>query len=37
MVSQSHMMQKGGAVVVMDVKSGEVLSMASYPNYDPSV
>lgn len=28
---------KGGAVVVMDVKSGEVLSMASYPNYDPSV
>lgn len=27
---------KGGAVVVMDVKSGEVLSMASYPDYNPS-
>ena len=27
---------KGGAVVVMDVKSGEVLSMASYPDYSPS-
>ena len=26
---------KGGAVVVMDVKSGEVLSMASYPDYSP--
>ena len=25
-----------GAIVVMDVSSGEVLSMASYPNYEPS-
>ncbi len=25
-----------GAIVVMDVNTGEVLSMASYPNYEPS-
>lgn len=27
----------GGAVVVMQAQNGEVLSMASYPTYDPSV
>lgn len=25
-----------GAIVVMNVKTGEILSMASYPSYDPA-
>lgn len=28
---------KGGAVIVMNVNNGEILAMASYPDYDPSV
>jgi penicillin-binding protein 2 len=28
---------KSGAVVAIDVKSGEILAMASYPDYDPNV
>lgn len=27
---------KSGAIVVMNVKTGEILSMASYPDFDPS-
>ena len=27
---------KGGAVIVTNVKTGEILAMASYPDYDPS-
>jgi penicillin-binding protein 2 len=27
----------GGAVVVLSAKTGEILSMASYPTYDPSI
>lgn len=27
---------KGGAAIIMDVHSGEILSMASYPSFDPN-
>ncbi len=27
---------ESGAVVAIDAKTGDVLSMASYPNYDPN-
>ena len=28
---------KSGAVVVMNVNTGEVIALASYPDYDPSL
>lgn len=28
---------KAGAAVVMDVKSGEILALASYPDYEPEL
>lgn len=28
---------EGGSVVVLDVKSGEIRAMASYPDYDPNI
>lgn len=35
--SQNHKDAYAGAVVALDVKSGEVLALASYPSYDPSI
>jgi penicillin-binding protein 2 len=34
---QNFVNAAGGAVVAMDPRSGEVLAMASYPDYDPSL
>jgi len=35
--SEEHYRVPGGAVVVLDARNGEVLSMASFPTYDPGV
>jgi len=35
--SKDYYKVPGGVVVVLDAKNGEVLAMASYPTYDPSV
>ena len=35
--SDEHYKVTGGAVVVLNAKNGEVLSMASYPTYDPGI
>ncbi|MBM3712222.1 MAG: penicillin-binding protein 2 [Actinobacteria bacterium] len=34
---EEYFLVPGGAIVVLDTKKGEVLAMASYPTYDPSV
>jgi len=31
-----HPWQRGGAVVAMDPKTGEIIALASYPRYDPN-
>ena len=35
--SEEHYNVQGGVVVVLNAKNGEVLSMASFPTYDPGV
>lgn len=35
--SEEHYNVPGGAVVVLNAKNGEVLSMASFPTYDPGI
>ena len=37
MVSDRYEKPEEGSAVVLNVKTGEVLAMASYPNYDPSL
>jgi len=36
-VAESALGQQEGAVVVMQAKTGEILALASYPNYDPNL
>lgn len=36
-IRESGEAAEGGAVAVINVKTGEVIAMASYPDYDPSV
>lgn len=35
--SQKHYLAPAGGAVVMDPRNGEILAMASYPDYDPSL
>jgi len=35
--SEEYFKVPGGAIVVLSAKTGEILAMASYPTYDPSV
>lgn len=37
MAAEKALGQREGAVVVMSAKTGEILALASYPNYDPNI
>lgn len=36
-ITRKNYIADSGAAVVMDVKTGQIVAMASYPNYDPGV
>lgn len=36
-IAEKALGEQEGAVVVMDVRSGEILAMASYPDFDPNI